>query len=192
MALSAVASDVLLNLDIIGSISNHQTLMVEGDRLRFDTRYIQWARRTLTGDSREQIKAAIEKTLLTCEELLHSYQCNTYVVCPETAKIQHEQAMIVTAIADTLSNIVTRKAKVMAGLEIPSTFERYTHDPEFRIQMTRAGDRMARICKWAELLQGIIAKHGIVKLDRTKNRESPEESVAETPALQHGSPSQEL
>lgn len=177
MALAIVASDVLLNLDIIGSITNHQTLMVEGDRLRFDTRYIQWVRRPLTGDSREQIKAAIDKTLSTCEELLHSYQCNTYVIGSDASKMQHEQIMIVTNIADTLHNIVIRKGKVAAGLEILSTFERYTHDPEFKIQMSRFGERMLRICKWAELLQNIIDQQGVVKLDRNKVREAPEENV---------------
>lgn len=177
MALAVVASDVLLNLDILASISNHQTLMVEGDRLRFDTRYVQWARRTLTGDSRDQIKNAIEKTLLTCEELLHSYQCNIYVISPDTSKMQHEQTMIVTNIADTLHNIVARKAKVIAGLDILSTYERYTQDPEFKIQMTRFGERVLRICKWAELLQGIIVRHGVVKPDRSKIRETPEETA---------------
>lgn len=54
--LSVIVSDMLLNLDILGSISNHQTLMVDGDRLRFDTRYAQWIRRSVTGDSRAQIR----------------------------------------------------------------------------------------------------------------------------------------
>lgn len=168
MALASVASDVLLNLDILGSITNHQTLMVEGDRLRFDNRYVQWVRRPLTGDSRDQIKCAIEKTLTIAEELLHSYQCNTYVVHPDLERMQHEQTMIVTTIFDTLTNVVARKAKVMAGLDILSTFERYTHDPEFKIQMSRFSDRMQRLCKWAEGLQLTIAKHGLVKLDRQK------------------------
>lgn len=182
MALAILASDILLNLDILGSITNHQTLLVEGDRLRFDTRYMQWMRRPLTGDSREQIKAAIDKTLSMCEELLHSYQCNTYVVCPDAHHMQHEQTMIVTQIADTLNNIVARKARVVSGLEILNTFERYTHDPEFRIQTFRFGERMVRLCKWAELLHGIITKHGVVKLEIPKEKEKEQHGLTEAAA----------
>jgi hypothetical protein len=156
MAVPTIVSDILLNLDILGSITNHQTLLVEGDRLRFDLRYAQWVRRPLTGDGREQIKTVIEKTFSICEEILHSYQCNSYITNPDI--VNHEQTMIVNNISDTLNNIVTRKTKVIQGLETLSTFERYTGDPAFKIQMSRFCERMSRICKWAETLQSMIFK----------------------------------
>lgn len=159
MALAVIVSDALLNLDILGSITINQTLMVDGDRLRFDTRYAQWFRRSVSGDSRQQIQNAIEKTFTIFEELLHSYQCNIHIIQPDTPNMKHEQAMIVTRIADTLKSICARKTKVIEGLDKLSTFERYSGDSEFKIQMTRFGDRMQNISKWAEKLLGIIDKN---------------------------------
>lgn len=160
MTLALVASDILFNLDILGSVSAHQTLMVEGDRLGFENRYAQWVRRPLSGDGRKQIKDAIEKTFAICEELLHSYQCNMYIG-QET--LQHEQKMIVNNISNTLKSIISRKQRVLDGLETLSTFERYNQDPEFKIQMSRFSDRMLRICEWAEkILLEIHPKHDVI------------------------------
>lgn len=42
---------------------------------------------------------------------------------------------------------------MITALEILSTFERYSGDSEFKIQMTRFSERMQRITKWAETLR---------------------------------------
>lgn len=191
MALSTLVSDLLLNWDILGSLTNHQTLMVEGDRLRIDTRYGQWLRRPLSGDGREPIKHAIDKTLLLCEELLHSYQCNMYVISPDTLCMQHEQKRIVSNIRDTLEHLLSRQARVLAGLQVLSTFERYAQDPEFKIQMARFQERVTRLCQWAETLRDLVDRRHAstaAKLESPINSERPEESLPT-----HGCPgSQEL
>lgn len=157
MALANVASDILLNFDVIGNITTHQTLMVEGNRLGFEVRYAQFVRRHISGDGRKQIRDAIEKTFTICEELLHSYQCNTYVLNFSDSRLHQEQAMIVTNIRDTLKQIMERRTSVIEGLETLSTFERYNYDPEFKIQMERFKERMQKVCKWAESIQRLIA-----------------------------------
>ena len=160
MALQTIVSDVLWNLDIIGSISNHQTLMVDGDRLRFDNRYLQWIRRSVSGDSREQILQAIRNTFSRCEEVVHSYQCNTYVITPNPS-VLNEQLEIVSNILDTLQSFITRKSSVVSGLAILSTFERYDSDSAFRIEMSRFMERMQKLCRKCEQIKQTIIQHGI-------------------------------
>ena len=160
MALKTVVIDIMWNLDIIGSLTNHQTLMVDGDRLQFDTRYVQWLRRTVTIDSRERILNAIRKTFDLCEEVVHSYQCNIYIKgIPEEHLCHHEQLEIISNILENLQSFINRKKMVVEGLNVLCTFERYSQDTAFRIEMGRFMDRMQKLCRRCEgLKQSIISQ----------------------------------
>lgn len=152
MSMQTVVSDILWNLDIIGSISNHQTLLVDGDRLAFDTRYFQSIRRPFTGDSRTQILAAISKTFKVFEEVLHSYQCNSYI-SDNTTHIHQEQLEIADNILTNLNNLTSRQADVATGLSTLATFERYNDDSAFKIEMNRFSDHMKKLCRKCEILK---------------------------------------
>jgi len=152
MALQTVVADILWNLDIIGAVSNHQTLLVDGDKLAFDTRYLQWLRRPVTGDSRSQILAAVDKTFQLFEEVLHSYQCNSYI-SNTTTHVHQEQLEIADNILNNLQNLMSRKTHVNNGLSTLSTFERYNDDSGFKIEMNRFSERMQKLCRKCETLK---------------------------------------
>lgn len=156
MALQTVVADVLWNFDVISSVDSHQTLLLDGDRLQFDTRYAQWLRRPISGDSRKQILVVLERTFARCDEVLHSYQCNTYIGSATSGLLQ-EQRMIVTNISDTLHSILKRQEPVIKGLKTLGTFERYSVDSAFSIGVTRFVEHMQRICRWCETLLGTIS-----------------------------------
>jgi hypothetical protein len=164
MALSVVVGDVLWNFDIIASINIHQTLLVDGNRLNFDNRYFQFLRRPLTGDSRDLILQVIEKNFTVCEEILHSYQCNMYINEKDENKLHQEQKEIVGTIYDNLNHFIERKSKVINGLKILATFERYNDDPSFRIEMKRFVDRLEKLIKKCEALK-LKMKHLVVEKD---------------------------
>lgn len=134
MALDTIVSDIMWNLDIIRAITNHQTLMVHGNRLEFDNRVLQWLRRPLTGDSRQQILNAIQNTFTMFEEVLRSYQCNIYIQNPDDYK-QAEQSEVIDKIYTHLTGFIERRNEVFNGLEILSTFERYNNDHQFNIRL---------------------------------------------------------
>lgn len=152
MSLATVVSDILWNLDIISSIGSHQTLLVDGDKLGFDTRYMQWLRRPMTGDSREEILHAINKTFKLFEEVLHSYQCNSYIN-NAISHVHQEQLEIADNILTNLKNLMKRKDKVVQGLITLSTFERYNNDSGFKIEMKRFEERMMKLYQKSEQIE---------------------------------------
>jgi len=156
MSLSMVVSDILWNLDVLGAVTNHQTLLVSGDKLAFDNRYLQWVRRPISGDSRSHILSALEKTFGLFEEVLQSYQSNIYV--NTAGNLSHEQSEIADNILINLKNLVDRQECVNTGLNTLMTFERYNHDSAFKIEMNRFMERMDRLCKKCQNLTSRIEK----------------------------------
>ncbi len=156
MALSMIVSDILWNLDVLGAVTNHQTLLVLGDKLAFDNRYLQWVRRPISGESRSHILSALEKTFGLFEEVLQSYQSNTYVNTPGV--LSHEQSEIADNILINLRNLMERRECVTTGLNTLMTFERYNHDSAFKIEMNRFMERMERLCKKCQSLTCRIEK----------------------------------
>jgi hypothetical protein len=152
MALNTVVNDILWNLDTIGSINNHQTLLVTGDRLNFDTRYMQFIRRPFTGDSRDQILNTVEKTFKLFEEVLHSYQCNHYLN-PQAKHIHQEQVEIADNIVNNIYALKERKDAVIQGLTTLSTFERYNDDSGFKIKMKGFMERIVKLYAKCESIQ---------------------------------------
>jgi len=146
MSLQCVTEDILWNLDILGSISNHQTLLVDGRKLDFDNRTLQWLRRPITGDSRDQILDAIKHTFVMFEEVLRSYQCNAYLH-PDLKHIHQEQLEVVETIMTNLDSLVARQQNVKRGLSTLATFERYNTDSGFRIQLNQFTEKMDKLCE---------------------------------------------
>jgi len=175
MALTTLFDSLLWNFDIIGSINIHQTLLVNGDKLNFETRYFQFVRRALTSDSREQILQAIDKTFSSCEEILHAYQCNMYVNSDQVEQLHQEQLEIVSTIYDNLNNFVARKANVIKGLNVLSSFERYNNDPSFRIEIKRFTERLEKIIKKCEQIKCRM-KHLFPLSSHLENNVSEEKS----------------
>lgn len=154
MALKSLTGDILWNFDILGSIDLHQTLLVDGDRLNFDNRYLQSVRRTISQDSRDHVLRVIQKTFDQCEELLHAYQCNVY--CHQQRKeLKQEQLDIVTTIHDNINHILSRKQRLIDGLTNLASYERYANDSAFKIEIQRFLDRVEKICKKCEAFPNI-------------------------------------
>jgi len=161
MALNTLVQDILWNFDILSRVSLHQTLLVVGDKLDFDQRYMQCARRTFSGDSREAILHAISKTFIHCEEILGSYQ---YVINNESLRIlcekmdsihdmiwlQNEHVETGNAIFENLQHFIDRKNGVIKGLNILSTFERYNSDTAFKIELQRFVEKIEKFIRKCE------------------------------------------
>ena len=161
MALQTVVNDILWNLDIISLVNTNQTLLVDGDKLGFDMRYLQGLRRPLTGDSRNQILAVIQKTLNLCEETLQSYQfvlnsdsqrlfCEKIGSIPDTVWLQNEQIDVINNVYDNLQNFISRKKGVIRGLQNLSTFERYNNDTSFKIDLNRFVQKLEKFIRKCE------------------------------------------
>lgn len=147
MALPTVVSDILWNMDILGSITNHQTLWVDGDKLGFDTRYMQWLRRPLTGDSREHILHAVKKTLTLFDELLQSY-----TLIHSNNRSRQDEVELDEIMLNNLHELNKREDKVNKGLSILSTFERYNGDSAFRMEVERLNREVQRLCQKSRAL----------------------------------------
>lgn len=150
MALQSVVGDILWNLDVVGAIDNHQTLLVQGDRLAFDTRYFQFIRRPVSGNSRQQILTTLEKTFILFEEVIQSYQSNNYV--NSSTPLTSEQIEVADNIMCNLKNLIHRQALVIHGLTTLSTFERYNQDSSFKLEMNRFIERISKLCRKCETL----------------------------------------
>ena len=135
MALNTLFHDISWNLDTIKSITNHQTLLVVGDKLNLDDRYIQSIRRSFTFDSRKQILQVIEKTLVSTRELLISYQHSTYLQQSSSTHVYQEQIDVAENIYANVQELLHKKDGVLQGLQILATFERYTKDTAFQIKI---------------------------------------------------------
>jgi hypothetical protein len=134
MALNTLFKDIIWNLDTICSIDNHQTLLVFGDKLNFDDRLFQSIRRAMTDDGRSQIVSAIDKTLTLTNELLTSYKHSNYIQ-PSIKYTYQEQMDIAENINNNVTEIENKKDNVVTGLQVLSTFERYTSDAAFQIKI---------------------------------------------------------
>ncbi len=157
MSLQTLVDDVILwNLDIIGDIKNHQTLLVVGYRLNFDNRMFQSVRRALSEDSRDHILQAVESIFVFMQEVLQAFQCNHYVGRCAMQQVQQEQLEIVTAVRRTLRAFVAREDKVKSGLKTLGTFERYNNDSGFKLKMERFAGKMTNLCAKARQLDASI------------------------------------
>jgi hypothetical protein len=148
MSLTTLFKDVAWNLDTVASIDNHQTLLVFGDRLDFDTRVLQSIRRALTDDGRDQILRVIDKSLTLAKEMLVSYQHSVYLQRPiQFHTLLHQEHL---DIAETINNQVgelnDKKEKIIQGLTILSTFERYKQDSAFQIKIANFISVVERLC----------------------------------------------
>ena len=152
MALNTLFSDIIWNLDTISFIENHQTLLVNGDKLCFDDRFLQSLMRIVTDDGRQQILAAIEKTYLMTHELLNSYQHSTYLQ-PYQGTLYQEKVDIADNINHHLSEIESKRDQVIKGLQILSTFERYTMDSSFQIKIKKFISQTINISRKCVTLQ---------------------------------------
>lgn len=169
MAVQTVVNDILWNLDIISAVTTHQTLMVYGDKLEFDARYLQHLRRHITNDSRQLILHTIQKTFSLCEEIIQSYQ---YVLSSESLKsicidsptvhdsvwLQNEQIDIANSIYDNLQNFIQRKAGVIQGLKTLSNFERYNMDTSFKLEMNRLIEKTEKFTRKCDVLLSKMRK----------------------------------
>jgi hypothetical protein len=131
MALTTVINDILWNLDTLAALGNHQTLMVMGDRLFVDQRYFQCLQRHFTGDSRQQILKATEKTLKMLDEVLKSYALFLEQPAHNPRDDTWENML------HNLQALRLRKDKVLQGMTVLRTFERYESDPAFTIELSR-------------------------------------------------------
>ncbi len=162
MALQTVVNGVLWNLDVLSNITSHQTLLVQGDKLDFDNRYLQIIRRPLTQDSRSSILQAIQRTFQICEEVTQSY---VYVLNSDSNRLRNEKTEAFTSseaqsiwlqnqefdtaisIFDNLKKIIERETNVVSGLQALSNFERYAEDKAFKIEMKSFIEKMRRIAR---------------------------------------------
>lgn len=183
MALATVCSDILWNLDILAAVNVHQTLLVIGDRLEFDKRPVQWLWRRISGDSREHVLHAIDRTFGMCEELLQSYRytiCNECMQSLATRTVANEmelneQAEIVSQIYYNLSTVIQRIDPVIRGLRTLSTFERYTEDRSFQNKIARSIDRIKQWkVRGEELRQRIQAHYKVREVLKTEEHEKNE------------------
>ncbi len=142
MSLDTLCTDILWNFEILSSLEPNQTLLVSGDRLSFDTRRFQSLRRALTDDSRTQIVTTINKTLTLLGEMLTSYQYSVYLQPPVGGYVGHGSASqerfdTTERMYDNLETIVSKYEGVVKGLNVVKTFERYTKDVGFLIDIER-------------------------------------------------------
>lgn len=143
MALTLAFDIVLCNLDTISGVSVHQTFKVTGHKLQFDESYIPSVSRTFMGDSREKVSEAIGNTMSMLQELIQSYQLNTYVTVNQA--LSSEQWDIVRTIKIQVKQIIEREAKVLEGLDRLSDFKRYMDDKEFKLKINRFKTRFENI-----------------------------------------------
>ena len=161
MALPTIVSDILWNFDILASLSFNETLLVDGDKLGFDKRYLQFARRSITRDSRDAILHAIQKTFTLCEEIIQSYQyvinnetlramCDKMGSIPDIVWLQNEQIDTANCIFENLQHLIVRKPGVIKGLTTLSTFERYDSDTSFKIELNRFIEKLEKLIRKCE------------------------------------------
>jgi len=143
MALTLAFDIVLCNLDTISGVSVHQTFKVTGHKLQFDESYIPSVSRTFMGDSREKVSEAIGNTMSMLQELIQSYQLNTYVTGNQA--LSSEQWDIVRTIKIQVKQIIERESKVLEGLDRLSDFKRYMDDKEFKLKINRFKTRFENI-----------------------------------------------
>lgn len=143
MALTLAFDIVLCNLDTIAGVSVHQTFKVTGHKLQFDESYIPSVSRTFMGDSREKVSEAIGNTMSMLQELIQSYQLNTYVTGNQT--LSSEQWDIVRTIKIQVKQIIVIESKVLEGLDRLSDFKRYMDDKEFKLKINRFKTRFENI-----------------------------------------------
>ena len=148
MALQTVAHHILFNLDILGELQNHQTLLVDGERLRIDDRYLQCVRRAISGDSRLQTLGIIAKTLGLYGELLQAYQLALRGQ-PDEEVLESMQA--------NLARLSGREARVVTGLDKLLTYERYSQDSAFRIEVQQFMAELQKLNRKAKTLQAEMA-----------------------------------
>ena len=144
MALKTLFQDIMWNLNTLSSIDNHQTLLVTGDKLNFDTRFFQSIRRALSEDGRKNVLNAIEKTLYLSDELLSSYQHSHYL-CPGRIPQHEEEKEMANHMLTHILEIESKKEKVIEGLEKLATFERYQADASFQISISNFKNKIHQL-----------------------------------------------
>ena len=144
MALSTVFSDVEWNMTTIGTIKTHTTLMVVGDRLLIDNRYLQSIFRMHSDDSRAHIVRVITKTFRICTELLNSYNHSQYL--QSNRGLSEDQLEVAEEMVNQVQSVRKMEKSVIEGLQTLSTFKRYTLDSSFRIEMDKLVKKMQKIC----------------------------------------------
>lgn len=186
MALNTIVADVLHNLDILAEITNHQTLLVNGDRLDYDQRYFQSLRRSLSGDSRHNVLKVIHRTFDKFQEIIESYQSQTYSSSYHI-RSRREEKDLMDNIVDNIQSLIQREQKVIQGLQILSTFSRYDKDPSFRIKIDRLKKKIHNLCKKGQSLikkdtqlllkdlhRPLIASPVISSFDKNNNNKTSE------------------
>jgi hypothetical protein len=147
MSLSIVVKDLLGNLDVLAHVDHHQTLFVQGDRLSFENRSIPFLWRTVTGDSRQIIVAAIQKTFDSIDQILTNYQSNMYL--NPTGHVHGDQLL---SMIGHLTDLRDRKDTVVAGLANLATFERYQHDKVVQLEIENFQKRMKLVHRRCETM----------------------------------------
>lgn len=130
MALSILMKDVLTNLDVVAHIDHHQTLAVAGDKLYFENRSFPFLWRTVTGDGRHYILAAITKCFDLADSIVANYSTHMYL-----NPSQHVHGDQVDIMMQHLSDLRERKETLLTGLSNLATFERYKNDSLFQLEM---------------------------------------------------------
>jgi hypothetical protein len=144
MSLPTLFGDIMWNLNTIKCLESNQTLMVLGDKLKCETRFIQALFRKMTEDGRVQIVQAISKTCRQTNELLQSYKCSKYLQYKTDTEeeLETRNAMLVN-----IEAFMEKRDGVIRGLQVLSTFERYKSDPSFQIEIEGFISSINNICE---------------------------------------------
>lgn len=190
MSLKLHVEDILWNFDTIGGVENHQTLTVSGEKLGFDDRYLQFVRRSITGDSREAVMDVIKNTFDRADEILKSFQCNYYIQ-PDTPHIHQEQIEVVKEIQTNVKELLDRCDPLSEGLSRLATFERYINDSGIQTKIVRLKKRVQDLrTKCQRLTEKIQQRLGVI--DATNNtccyRMVGMPGLTAHPSLSHASP----
>lgn len=153
MSMQLVVNDVLLNFDTIAQLHNHQTLQVVGTRVYIDTRMFQFARRTWSGDNRQVVIQAIEKTLATSSDILKSYSQNQHLYHYIHQTSEHQSSELAELMLENMKKILDRVEPAIRGLETWKTYQRYIHDYDFQ---HKVNDCMEQLKSMAKKYQPLI------------------------------------
>jgi len=127
----------LWNLDILSEITEEQTLLVNGSKLEFDNRYLQFIQRSWTKDGRQQIVETIAKTFKIIGEVLTSYSTHYCFYQEKKTELSMEQVKILADMQNHMKYVAEKQQGVLTGLQNLASFERYKDDPNFKHNLSR-------------------------------------------------------
>jgi hypothetical protein len=176
MALSSFFKKISWNLDILGSLKNHQTLSVIGDKLEFETRFFPKLQRWASGDGREKIQYIIQETIQNISELLQSYQHSTYIL--KTNLLSDDEQNVANEIIHNLQSLIGKKENVILGLKTLSAFKRYEGDLSVQINIQTNIDEFTKSIGQADMIcsnyiQNIVNSSTFVEFKSPKIHHSP-------------------